>query len=233
MAKVVELSLMQALSQVPDPRSRFGRRHPLPAVLALLSVAMMCGCRSVYAALQWGRDKGREMAEELGLGKHGIPTDGMMSNLLRRMNVAAYEKALQEWAAAWPEQAVAEVSGMPEVVPIDGKTLRGARGHAVPGVHLLAAFSARLGLVLKQVSAGCNKEDGGEIMAAPELLKGLVLKGKVITGDAIHVQRKLCGKIIKAGGDYLLTVKENQPKLHAELVDLFRSPVDPLLPIPR
>ena len=229
MAEVVDLSLLQALSEVPDPRSRLGRRHPLPAVLALLSVAVMCGCRSVYASLQWGRDQGLEMADQLGLGKHGIPTDGMMSNLLRRLDVAAYETALKEWAAAWPEHLTAEAEGVPEVVPIDGKTLRGARGHAVPGVHLLAAFSARLGLVLKQVSAGANKKDGGEIRAAPALLKGLVLKGKVITGDAIHVQRKLCGKIIQAQGDYLLTVKENQPKLHAELVDLFHSPRDPFL----
>jgi hypothetical protein len=233
MAEGLEISLMQALSEVPDPRSRLGRRHPLPAVLALLSVAVMCGCRSVYAALQWGRDKGQDMAAQLGLGKHGIPTDGMMSNLLRQLDVTAYEAALQAWAAAWPEQCTAEASGMPEVVPIDGKTLRGARGHAVPGVHLLAAYSARLGLVLKQVAAGANKEEGGEILAAPALLKGLVLKGKVITGDAIHVQRRLCGKIVKAGGDYLLTVKENQPRLHAELVDLFRSPRDPLLRIPR
>src|SRR5450759_2871351 len=177
----------------------------------------------------WGRDQGLEMADQLGLGKHGIPTDGMMSNLLRRLDVAAYETALKEWAAAWPEHLTAEAGEVPEVVAIDGKTLRGARGHAVPGVHLLAAFSARLGLVLKHVSAGCNKADGGEIRAAPALLKGLVLKGKVITGDAIHVQRKLCGKIIQAQGDYLLTVKENQPKLHAELVDLFHSPRDPPL----
>ena len=226
MAERLELSLMQALSKVPDPRSRFGRRHPLPAVLALLSVAVMCGCRSVYAALQWGRDQGQEMAECLGLAAHGIPTDGMMSNLLRRMDVKAYEKALKKWAAAWPEDAA---GGVPEVIAIDGKTLRGARGHAVPGVHLLAAYSARLGLVLNEVSAGCNKEDGGEIIAAPSLLKGLVLKGKVITGDALHAQRKLCEKIIEAGGDYLLTVKDNQPKLHAELVDLFRSPSAPFL----
>jgi hypothetical protein len=227
MAKLVELSLMQALAKVPDPRSSRGRRHSLPAVLALLSTAVMCGCRSVYAALQWGRDQGHEIAEQLGLGKHGIPTDGMMSNLLRRLDAKAYEKALRHWAGAWAGDADAQ--GIPEVIAIDGKTLCGARGHEVPGVHLLAAFSARLGVVLGQVSAGRNKEDGGEIIAAPALLKRLVLQGKVITGDAIHAQRGLCGQIIKAGGDYLLTVKENQPKLHAELVDLFRSPRAPLL----
>lgn len=224
------LSLIDALSSVPDPRSRRGRRHPLAAVLALMSVATMCGCRSVYAALQWGRDRGGEMAQKLGLGKHGIPTDGMMSNLLRRLDAGAFEAALARWAQAWvAEAAVADPDHL-EPVAVDGKTLRGARGHAVPGVHLLAAYATRLGLVLNQVPAGANKEEGGEITAAPLLLQGLVLQGKLITGDAIHAQRGLCGQVVKGGGEYLLNVKENQPKLHAELVDLFRSPAAPLLP---
>lgn len=143
MAAALSLSLLEALSSVPDPRSPRGRRHPLVGVLALLSVATMCGCRSVYAALQWGREQGREMAGKL-------------------------------------------------------------------------------------VPAGANKEEGGEITAAPALLESLVLQGKVVTGDAIHAQRELCRLIVKKGGDYLLTVKENQPKLHNELVDLFRSPCVPL-----
>jgi hypothetical protein len=203
------LSLLEALSSVPDPRRRRGTRHPLPAVLALLSVATMCGCRSVYAVLQWGRDQGRDMAARLGLARHGIPTDGMMSNLLRALDRAAFEAALARWAEAW------------------------ARGHAVPGVHLLAAYATRLGLVLNQVAAGANKAEGGEVTAAPLLLQGLVLRGKLITGDAIHARRQLCGQITRGGGEYLLNVKANQPKLHAELADLFRSPVAPLLRTPR
>lgn len=172
---------------------------------------------------------GQEMAAKLGLGKHGIPSDGMMSNLLRRLDAGAFERALQTWAAAWPGEAAA--AGVPDGISIDGKTLRGARGHEVPGVHLLAAYAVRLGVVLNQVPAGANKEEGGEITAAPALLESLVLKGKVVTGDAIHTQRGLCGLVVKKEGDYLLTVKENQPKLHNELVDLFRSPCAPLFPM--
>jgi hypothetical protein len=174
------------------------------------------------------------MAAKLGLGRHGIPTDGMMSNLLRALDGAAFEAALARWAAGWRAAATpADDPDHLEPVAIDGKTLRGARGHAVPGVHLLAAYATRLGLVLNQVPAGATKGDGGEIAAAPRLLEGLVLQGKLITGDAIHARRGLCGQIVAGGGEYLLTVKENQPNLHNELVDLFRSPADPLLPTPR
>ena len=225
------MSLLEALSCVPDPRGRKGRRHPLQAVLALLSVAMMCGSRSVYASLQWGRDQGKGMAKRLGLGRHGIPGDGAMSNLLRRLDKAAFEAALKRRAeASVPSRADQDPDHL-EQVAIDGKTLRGARGHEVPGVHLLAAYATRLGIVLNQVPAGANKEEGGEITAAPLLLQGLVLQGKIITADAIHCQRGLSDQIVRGGGEYLLNVKENQPKLLAERVDLFRSPVDPLLPI--
>lgn len=241
---VAPLSLLEALSSVPDPRRRRGTRHPLAAVLALLSVATMCGCRSVYAALQWGRDQGKDMAEKLGLGRHGVPTDGMMSNLLRRLDVAAFEAALARWAAAWEgaDGAAAGTCSDPdhlEHVSMDGKTLRGARGHEVPGVHLLSAYATRLGLVLNQVPAGANKEEGGEITAAPALLEGLVLKGKIITGDAIHAQRELCQKIVDGEGEYLLAVKDNQPTLLRHIETAFRFPADeaeaasPLLPSPR
>ncbi len=171
MAVIQSMSLVEAFRSVPDPRGRHGRRHPLPAVLSMLAVGTLCGGRSIFAILQWGRDHGREMANLLGLGKHGIPTDGMMGNLLRRMDIPAYEAALSRWIHAC--RASLDFCGQPEAVSVDGKTLRGGQGHEVPGVHLLSAFAAMPGLVLKQVPAGANKQEGGEITAASELLKAL------------------------------------------------------------
>jgi len=49
-------SLYKALAIVPDPRSRFGRSYSLVSLLTLAAVAMLCGCRSLYAIAQWGRD---------------------------------------------------------------------------------------------------------------------------------------------------------------------------------
>ncbi len=64
---IQSMSLVEAFSSVPDPRGRRGRRHPLPAVLTLLAVGTMCGGRSIYVNLQWGRDHGQELVEQLGL----------------------------------------------------------------------------------------------------------------------------------------------------------------------
>jgi len=225
------LLLTEVLSEVPDPRRAQGTRHPLPGVLALMTMAIMCGCRSLYAIAQWGRDHGPEMAEQLGLKpKHRTPAVSTLHELFNRLNARALEAALRRWASSWLP-AVDELAKAADLEPIsiDGKSLRGSHGHEVPAVHLLAAYATRLGLVLNQVKADATKEEGGEIIAAPKLLKDLVLQGRIVIGDAIHAQRDLCAQIGRQGGEYLFVVKENQPTLHRELVDLFRSPSAPLL----
>ena len=56
MAAACEKSLYEAFGEIPDPRSEFGTQHPLPALLTLATVAMLCGCRGLNAIAQWGRD---------------------------------------------------------------------------------------------------------------------------------------------------------------------------------
>ena len=218
------LLLTEVFAQIPDPRRAQGKRHPLPGVLALVSVAILCGCRSLYAIAQWGKDHAAD----------GTPAVSTLHGLFKRLNAQAFEAALRQWAGSWlpAVDEMAKAADL-EAISIDGKSLRGSHGHEVPAVHLLAAYATRLGLVLNQVKADATKEDGGEIIAAPKLLKDLVLQGKIVIGDAIHAQRKLCGQIGRQDGEYLFVVKENQPTLHRELVDLFRSPSAPLLPAAR
>ena len=60
------VSLFEAFGEVPDPRGAQGRRHPLPAILALTTVAILSGARSLYAIAQFGRDRGKSFAVALG-----------------------------------------------------------------------------------------------------------------------------------------------------------------------
>ena len=54
-----------------------------------------------------------------------------------------------------------------------------------------------------------------EAKTAVDLLKTIVLKGRLVTGDAMFCQRELCQQIVDSGGDYLFVVKDNQPELKA------------------
>jgi predicted transposase YbfD/YdcC len=53
------------------------------------------------------------------------------------------------------------------------------------------------------------------------LLEGLILEGRLITGDAIFCQRDLSRQVLQGGGHYLWTVKENQPTLLADIQAAF------------
>jgi hypothetical protein len=58
--------LLDLLSQVPDPRDRRGRRHPLAGLLAAGIAAVIAGSRSFAAIGQWAADAGPDVPAVLG-----------------------------------------------------------------------------------------------------------------------------------------------------------------------
>jgi hypothetical protein len=198
------LSLLEVLADIPDPRHRRGIRHPLPAILGLAVVAMLTGCKSYQAIAQFGRDKGFALAHVLGFRRGKTPTKATYSLLFRRLDVVAFEAAMARWIATrLSEEEMA-------VLALDGKTLRGSRDGVVPGQHLVAAYAVAAAAVLTQVRVDAKTN---EHKAALQLLGIVPVRGRILTGDALFCQRDLCRKILDEGGDYVFTVKDNQPSL--------------------
>jgi len=201
------ISLFEAFADVPDPRESSGRRHPLQAVLTLTSVAMLSGCRSLYAIAQFGRDRGREFALELGFTHMHTPCCSTLHYLFARLDRQKFESAIRNWLEVQREQGWSTLS-------VDGKTLRGTQGHEIAGVHLLAAYAHETQMVLEQIAV---EGKTNEHKTALQLLNLIPLKGKVVVGDAMFCQRDLSMKISKKGGDWIWPVKDNQPELKAAL----------------
>ena len=93
----MSLSLIEALAEVPDPRSRHGRVHPLPAVLALTVLAMLRGCKGPAAIAQFGRDHGAPLAHALGFRRGKTPAASCLCELFSRLDPVAFEAALSRW----------------------------------------------------------------------------------------------------------------------------------------
>src|SRR3954466_4705921 len=93
-------SLIEVLAEVPDPRSRHGRIHPPPAILALTVLAMLRGCRGPVAIAQFGRDHGAPLAHALGFRRGKTPGASCLSELLSRLDAVAFEAALARWIDA-------------------------------------------------------------------------------------------------------------------------------------
>jgi len=204
-------TLAEALAAVPDPRRPNGWRPdraplPLVGILQVAVAAMLCGARSLYAIAQWGRERVADdpaTLAPLGVPPGRSPSVATLHRVFAALDVTAFEQALGQWLGTHGIAA-------DEPLAVDGKTLRGIHGDAVPGVHLVAAFAHRAGAVLGQVP---SPGKGHELAAAKTLLGTVPLRGRVITGDALLTQRDLCVQIVAGGGAYVLPVDENQPAL--------------------
>jgi len=106
-----------------------------------------------------------------------------------------------------------------EIVAIDGKTSRRSGGVDATALHLVSAFAAGAGLVLGQRATA---EKSNEITAIPELLSTLALTGCTVTIDAIGTQTAIAEAIQQRGAEYVLSVKDNQPRLAESIQDFWR-----------
>lgn len=214
--------LIEVLAEIPDFRSHRGKRHSLAAILALACSAMLCGYRSYTAIAEWGRHYGAHLVQALGF-THRSPCAATLHTVLRRVDREALEAKL----GAWAEGLLGEAPHPQEVedaLALDGKTLRGSQKQGAPGVHLLSALAHRVGVTLAQQAVD---DKTNEIPVAVELLRHLVLEGRIVTMDALLTQRQIAQQIVAAGGDYVMVVKENQPQLLDDIETVFVLPPMP------
>lgn len=217
-------SLLQVLQQIPDPRGRQGRRHPLGAMLATIVCSMLCGARSYSAIADWIHAYEPEFWHTLGFTRQP-PKLGAFRKLLMKLAPQALEDALRPWVNRLLASESPVDEGVLQPVAIDGKSLCGTFADHGRAVHLLSLLDQRTGFTLTQ-----SEVDGktNEHKAALTLLKSVVLTGRVLTGDAMFCQRDLCQQITDNGGHYFFEVKDNQPELKKSIEAEFQPAFSPL-----
>jgi hypothetical protein len=219
-------SLLSFLANVPDPRSRHGRRHPLSAILALVCCAIMCGAKSYAAIAEWGEDQDIGLMHRLGFTRKP-PKMGGIRKVLIALNLKLLEGALTQWAESLLGRPTQNELSLPEAFALDGKSARGSFDGLEKAVHLLSLMAHESGLTLAQTAVpngGENKTN--EHKTALRLLEGMVLEGRLVTGDAMFCQRDLSQQIINDKGHYLWFVKENQPTLLNDIKMAFAPSVE-------
>src|ERR1051325_1132243 len=207
-------SLYEHLEKLSDGRDPRGVRYPLAVALVFIILAKLAGEQEPRGIAQWIELRKDLLKPALGFDRDTTPAAITDSRILgRAVDVAELQQTVSRFLRASPQanQAVE--------INLDGKALRGT----IPvgqtqGVHLLAAYLPDAGVVLMQMEVG-SKEN--EIAAAPRLLKSVDLRGKVVTGDAMFAQRELSRQVVEAGGDYVWSVKDNQPSLRSDIKALF------------
>ena len=196
---------------IPDPRGD-NARHPLSSVLFIALCAVISGADSWDDIELYALSKKDWLPALISL-PHGLPSDDTYRRVLSALSPSAFEAAFQRWI----QTLVSNVVG--DVIPIDGKRIRGAfRCDSENIIHQVSAWSCQHQLVLGQVK---TDDKSNEITAIPELLKLLDIEGATITLDAMGTQKAIAQQIIEQKGDYLLALKGNHETLHESVRDYF------------
>jgi DDE_Tnp_1-associated/Transposase DDE domain len=214
-------SLLEHLQQIPDPRGRQGLRHVFTAMLATVVCASWQGARGYLAFAQWIHAQDVALWHELGFQRKP-PKLGAFRKLLMAIPPEQFEAAVRNWV----RQCVGDPNpGEPlQPVSIDGKALRGTLKGLERVVHLLSILDQATGCTLSQTRVD---DRTNEAKAALELLRTLVLKGRIVTGDAMFCQREVCEQILHQGGHYFFALKDNQPTLKEAVTAEFRAAFSP------
>lgn len=226
MTRSLSCRLLDILAEVPDPRHKKGKRHPLSSILALIVIGLLTNHKGYTSIATWARNQ-PDLTKALGFTAPKTPCAATIHNLLKRLDVIRLEAILTKWVFSHLESyQVSETQDL-EGVAIDGKELCGSKDPETGfRIHLLSAVSHEIGVVLAECAV-----DGktNEIPISNELLKAFDVVGKVVTTDALLTQKTFCEAVIENQADYALPVKENQKSMYEDIQDLFKpfSETDP------
>jgi predicted transposase YbfD/YdcC len=201
-------SIGSYFESLSDPRHTRNRKHLLVDIVVIAVCGMVCGCDGPTAIHRWAANRLDWLNQFLTL-PNGIPSRDCIRRLLMALKPEAFQKCFQDWIA---RSIQTDSSGPARLIAIDGKTCR--RSHDASQdlgpLHIVSAWASEEGIALGQVA---TEEKSNEITAIPLLLKQIDLTNSLVTIDAMGCQKEIARDIVKGGGDFVITVKDNQPKL--------------------
>ncbi len=201
--------LYRLSAQIPDWRSDLGKLHRLTEVLFIMVVALIAGAQDCEDIHGFG-DENEHWLRQLLTLKHGIPHHDMYLRTLAAVPAEQFEALVRAWTAALREPDALKIDG--HQVAFDGQSLRASVDRSLGSlpVHMVSAYLIEAGFTLgsKRVD-----EKSNEIMAIPDLMRSLNLRGATVTIDAMGCQREIAATAREVGAHYQLQVKENQPTL--------------------
>ena len=208
-------SIAEHFAELEEPR-RFNKRHKLLDILVIAICAAIAGAdgwEHVELFAETNEDWLREFLEL----PHGVPTRHTFSRVFAALDPVQFQDCFVQWI-----QAVDKVT-KGQIIAADGKALRRSHDRSLgkKALYMVSAWASGTGLVLGQTKVD-NKSN--EITALPDLLAMLEIEGCIVTLDAIHCQTETVEKIVEKQADYVLPVKENQPRLLDSLQLLFDDP---------
>lgn len=208
------MSLVEAFSVIADPRVVKRSTHDLVEMLVVAVCATLCGADSFVDIELWANERLDWLRRFMKL-EHGIASHDTLGRVFGLLDAKAVEKSFRHWVSG-----VIPALEPGTVVAVDGKTSRRSGGDGGAGLHLVSALATGIGVVLGQEA---TSEKSNEITAIPPLLQTLAIRGAIVTIDAMGTHASIAKVIQDQGADYVLAVKDNQPKLAESIREFFAT----------
>lgn len=198
--------VIKVFNEINDPRKpSLTFSFPLTSILFMTLMAVISGATDWAKVVVMSEGMVDWLAQYVDMSS-GIPCERTFMNIFNAIKPEALEKALQKLSELIRERIPQEI------ISFDGQTERGTaeKRKGLSGIHLMNAWSADNRICLGQIKVD---DKSNEIIAMPQLMDMLDLKGTIITADAMNTQKATAKKAIDKEADYVLPVKGNQSTL--------------------
>lgn len=210
--------LMDFASSVPDFR-RLGKgniRHKLSDIIILMIFARATKCVGRSEIIEFGRYNLNKFLK-LGMLKNGVPSEATLCRVEQGIDDTALADRMQAFMEAFHGKL--SKAGK-EIICVDGKSERGTVLENGRNPDIVSAYSYNTGITL--ATEAC-REKSNEIKAIPRLIDKIDISGKIVTADAMFMQKSVIDRIRKNGGDFLIELKANQPSLRYGVEDRLKG----------
>ena|SRR3990167_3688452 len=208
----MKISLIQRFELLEDPRIDRSKLYPLGEVLLVVLGTILTGGESYEDMRLFGLSK-LDFLKGFMPFTNGIPSADTFERVLSLLNPKTFNECFMEWTNDLKED-------IPEIIAIDGKTLRGSKkpSRGLKPLHMVNVWAAHNRLILGSEAV---HEKRNEIDAIPRILELLTLKGAIVTMDAMGCQKTITHQIVAKEGNYVIALKGNQGTLHQDVKDFF------------
>lgn len=217
----MEISMILSLGEkIKDPRNPEMVTYSVQLILFITVAAVLSGAETWNEVAAFGKSR-LSFLKKFFPDIEGTPSHDTFNRFFSILKPKVFETAFRKWIAEYFPKPQGTLS-------IDGKSMRGAarndpklKDSKDPSpIDMVSIWSKQHGISLGQLKVS---DKSNEMTAIPKLVKGMDLKGCLVTIDAIACQKKIADAILESKGDFLLACKTNQKYLNQTAVNLFEQ----------
>lgn len=208
--------ILKRLETVSDPRQQCKVKHSIKDIVGIVLFATLANANEWTEIILFAEENEDFLKQYLDL-PNGIPSHDTLSRVMGIIDPKFMQSLYLQWNTYINTN---EGEKIKKILNIDGKTMRGSGNVNQKALHVVSVWSDADGISLGQKVVD---EKSNEIIAIPELLEEINIKGSIVTIDAMGTQVKIAEQIKKQKGNYVLAVKGNQGNLYEEIKTYFED----------